>query len=127
MSEAQKGWAGPVWRIEDIITEGSSLVKNYRQQFTRIIKKDGFPELMRRMKAKLASGGRGRRALASYGLHGRAAAAAWAGTIAVEALLGLAVAAGVPGGVGGVVSAWVVTGSVLLGWETLPAASDAVT
>jgi phospholipid transport system substrate-binding protein len=48
--------AGPVWRIEDIITEGSSLVKNYRQQFTRIIKKDGFPELMRRMKAKLASG-----------------------------------------------------------------------
>jgi phospholipid transport system substrate-binding protein len=48
---------GPAWRISDIITEGSSLVKNYRQQFTRIIKKDGFPELMRRMKAKLASGG----------------------------------------------------------------------
>jgi hypothetical protein len=47
--------------------------------------------------AKLASGGRGRRALASYGLHGRAAAAAWTGTIAVEALLGVAVAAGVPG------------------------------
>jgi phospholipid transport system substrate-binding protein len=47
---------GSVWRIEDIITEGSSLIKNYRQQFTRIIKKDGFPELMRRMKAKLASG-----------------------------------------------------------------------
>jgi hypothetical protein len=37
------------------------------------------------------------------------------------------VAVRVPGGVGGVVSAWVVTGSVLLGWETLPAASDAVT
>ena len=48
---------GSVWRIEDIITEGSSLVKNYRQQFTRIIKKDGFPELLRRMKAKLANGG----------------------------------------------------------------------
>jgi phospholipid transport system substrate-binding protein len=46
---------GPTWRIVDIVTEGSSLVKNYRQQFTRIIKKDGFPELMRRMKAKLNS------------------------------------------------------------------------
>jgi hypothetical protein len=47
--------------------------------------------------AKLAGGGRGRRALASYGLHGRSAAAAWAGAIALEGVLGLAVAAGVPG------------------------------
>jgi hypothetical protein len=46
---------------------------------------------------KLAAGKRGRQALASYGLHGRAAAAAWAGTIALEGLLGLLVAAGVPG------------------------------
>ena len=48
---------GGVWKVGDIITEGSSLVKNYRQQFTRIIKKNGFPELLRRMKAKLASNG----------------------------------------------------------------------
>ena len=47
--------------------------------------------------AKLAAGERGRRALASYGLHGRGAAAAWAGTIALEGVLGVAVAAGVPG------------------------------
>ena len=47
--------------------------------------------------AKLAAGERGRRALASYGLHGRAAFAGWAGTIALEAVLGVAVAAGVPG------------------------------
>jgi len=47
--------------------------------------------------AKLASGERGRRALASYGLHGRRAAVAWAGTIALEAVLAVAVAAGVPG------------------------------
>lgn len=47
--------------------------------------------------AKLAAGERGRRALASYGLHGRAATGAWAGTIALEAVLGIAVAAGVPG------------------------------
>jgi hypothetical protein len=46
---------------------------------------------------KLAAGKRGRRALASYGLHGRAAAAAWAGTIALEGVLGVLVAAGVPG------------------------------
>jgi len=43
-------------RIQDIVTEGSSLVSNYRQQFNRIIKKDGFPGLMRRMKTKLAKG-----------------------------------------------------------------------
>jgi hypothetical protein len=49
---------------------------------------------------KLAAGERGRRALASYGLHGRAAAAAWAGTIVLEAVLGVAVAAGVPGAAG---------------------------
>jgi phospholipid transport system substrate-binding protein len=38
------------------VTEGSSLVGTYRQQFGRIIKKDGFPELLRRMKSKLATG-----------------------------------------------------------------------
>jgi hypothetical protein len=47
--------------------------------------------------AKLAAGRRGRSALASYGLHGRGAAVAWAGTIALEGLLGIAVAAGLPG------------------------------
>ena len=41
--------------------------------------------------AKLASGERGRRALASYGLHGRGAAVAWAGTIALEAVLAVAI------------------------------------
>jgi hypothetical protein len=46
---------------------------------------------------KLAAGERGREALASYGLHGGAAAAAWAGTIALEGVLGVAVAVGVPG------------------------------
>jgi phospholipid transport system substrate-binding protein len=42
-----------IWRVRDIVTEGSSLVDNYRSQFRRIIKKDGFGELMRRMKNKL--------------------------------------------------------------------------
>ena len=47
---------GTSFRIQDIVTEGSSLVGNYHQQFSRIIKKDGFGELLRRMKTKLASG-----------------------------------------------------------------------
>jgi phospholipid transport system substrate-binding protein len=46
---------GDSWRVQDIVTEGSSLVNNYHQQFSRIIKKDGFPELLKRMKSKLGS------------------------------------------------------------------------
>ncbi|MEZ4224187.1 MAG: ABC transporter substrate-binding protein [Polyangiaceae bacterium] len=41
------------WRVYDITTEGSSLTRNYRSQFNRVIKKKGFAELMRRMKSKL--------------------------------------------------------------------------
>lgn len=43
-------------RIVDIRTEGSSLVNNYKNQFNRIIKKDGFAELLKRMKTKLEKG-----------------------------------------------------------------------
>jgi phospholipid transport system substrate-binding protein len=41
------------WRVFDIVTEGSSLVNNYRNQFGRVIKKNSFAELMRRMKKKV--------------------------------------------------------------------------
>jgi phospholipid transport system substrate-binding protein len=41
------------WRIYDIVTEGSSLVNNYKSQFRRVIKQKGFAELMKRMKKKL--------------------------------------------------------------------------
>jgi phospholipid transport system substrate-binding protein len=44
------------WRVHDIVTEGSSLVNNYKNQFRRVIKKNGFAELMRRMKKKLEKG-----------------------------------------------------------------------
>ena len=44
------------WKIRDIVTEGSSLVGNYRSQFTRIIKKNGFATLMSKLKDKLAKG-----------------------------------------------------------------------
>jgi phospholipid transport system substrate-binding protein len=44
------------WRVQDIVTEGVSLVSSYRSQFTKIIKKDGFPALIKKMKDKLAKG-----------------------------------------------------------------------
>jgi phospholipid transport system substrate-binding protein len=44
------------WRVQDIVTEGVSLVSSYRSQFTKIIKKDGFPALVQKMKDKLAKG-----------------------------------------------------------------------
>ncbi len=43
---------GGQWRIYDIITEGSSLVGNYKSQFRRIIQKNGYPALVERMKKK---------------------------------------------------------------------------
>jgi phospholipid transport system substrate-binding protein len=44
------------WRVQDISTEGVSLVSSYRSQFTKIIKKDGFPTLITKMKDKIAKG-----------------------------------------------------------------------
>jgi len=44
------------WKIQDFVTEGVSLVSSYRSQFTKIIKKDGFPVLIQKMKDKLAKG-----------------------------------------------------------------------
>lgn len=48
--------SGDSWRVSDIITEGSSLVNNYKNQFHRIIQRDGYEALVRRMKDKLAKG-----------------------------------------------------------------------
>jgi phospholipid transport system substrate-binding protein len=47
---------GGGWRVVDVVTEGSSLVNNYKSQFHRIIQKDGFDTLVRKMKDKLAKG-----------------------------------------------------------------------
>ena len=44
------------WRVQDITTEGVSLVSSYRSQFTKIIKKDGFPALITKMKDKISKG-----------------------------------------------------------------------
>jgi phospholipid transport system substrate-binding protein len=47
---------GAGWRVVDVVTEGSSLVGNYKNQFHRVIQKDGYEALVRRMKDKLAKG-----------------------------------------------------------------------
>jgi phospholipid transport system substrate-binding protein len=44
---------GGVWKVRDIVTEGVSLVSSYRSQFVKIIKKDGFPVLLQKMRDKL--------------------------------------------------------------------------
>jgi phospholipid transport system substrate-binding protein len=44
------------WRIYDIVVDGVSLVDEYHAQFSRIIARDGFPGVMRRMRRKLGDG-----------------------------------------------------------------------
>lgn len=48
---------GTSWRVFDVVTDGVSLVRNYRNQFNRIITEHGWPELIRRMRDRLARGG----------------------------------------------------------------------
>jgi phospholipid transport system substrate-binding protein len=42
-----------LWSVEDIVIDEVSLVENYREQFDRIIKKNGFAVLLERMTTKL--------------------------------------------------------------------------
>jgi phospholipid transport system substrate-binding protein len=45
---------GADWRVVDIVTEGSSLVSNYRNQFRRVIEQKGFSGLLAKMRTKSA-------------------------------------------------------------------------
>jgi phospholipid transport system substrate-binding protein len=42
------------WLVYDVITDEVSLVRNYRNQFGKIINEKGYAELIRKMKSKLA-------------------------------------------------------------------------
>ena len=44
---------GKVYLVQDIVTSGVSLVQNYRSQFGRIIKRDGFAALLELMTKRL--------------------------------------------------------------------------
>ena len=41
------------WKIYDLIVEDVSLVDNYRAQFSRVISKSSYAELVRRIEQKL--------------------------------------------------------------------------
>ena len=43
---------GSEWKVYDVVAENISLVNNYRSQFTRVISKDSYEELVRRLKDK---------------------------------------------------------------------------
>jgi len=43
---------GNEWKVYDVVAENISLVNNYRSQFTRVISKDSYEELVRRLKNK---------------------------------------------------------------------------
>lgn len=51
---ADKG--GGKFKVVDIVTEDVSLVDSYKGQFTKVIKKDGFDALVKKMKEKIAKG-----------------------------------------------------------------------
>jgi phospholipid transport system substrate-binding protein len=42
------------WKIYDVVVEGISLVNNYRAQFSRVIERSSFEELIRSMQQKAA-------------------------------------------------------------------------
>jgi phospholipid transport system substrate-binding protein len=48
--------AGSAWKVVDIVTDGVSLVRNYRSQFGRIAAREGMAGLLGRMRDRLARG-----------------------------------------------------------------------
>lgn len=42
------------YTVVDLVPEGSSMIKTYRKEFGKVIKDKGFPEVVKRMKDKLA-------------------------------------------------------------------------
>jgi phospholipid transport system substrate-binding protein len=45
---------GKDWKVVDLVTDGVSLVKNYRAECNRVIRKEGVPGLIARLERKLA-------------------------------------------------------------------------
>ena len=46
-------WKTEHWVVYDVVTDEQSMLENYRAEFNKIINKDGFDALMKRMKKKL--------------------------------------------------------------------------
>lgn len=43
------------WMVYDVETDGSSMLRNYKNQFSKVIRRDGFPALLRKLERKLAN------------------------------------------------------------------------
>ena len=43
---------GGVWKVRDLVTEGSSLVASYRSQFGKVIKSKGMDGLLEKLRKK---------------------------------------------------------------------------
>jgi phospholipid transport system substrate-binding protein len=46
-------WRGDHWVVYDVVTDEQSMLENYRAEFNKIINKEGFDALMKRMNKKL--------------------------------------------------------------------------
>jgi phospholipid transport system substrate-binding protein len=46
-------WKNGHWVVYDVVTDEQSLLENYRAEFNKIINKDGFDALLKRMRKKL--------------------------------------------------------------------------
>jgi phospholipid transport system substrate-binding protein len=46
-------WKGEHWVVYDVVTDEQSMLENYRAEFNKIIEKDGFDALLKRMRRKL--------------------------------------------------------------------------
>lgn len=44
----------PRWRVIEVVTDGAHLVRGYRIQFARVIRREGLAALLRRMRERLA-------------------------------------------------------------------------
>jgi len=47
------------WQVFDVWTDGVSLVENYRSQFNRIIRREGWDALLQKMRDRITSGSEG--------------------------------------------------------------------
>ena len=52
--EFKLSWHGGRWHVFDLAIDDVSTVRTYRSQFRKLIEKEGFPELLSRMRNKIA-------------------------------------------------------------------------
>ena len=46
-------WKNDHWVVYDVVTDEQSMLENYRAEFNKIINKEGFDALLKRMQKKL--------------------------------------------------------------------------